>query len=1274
MRVGVLVCSLLPFLTALPTLAVTTTDLTQLTPQQLAQLLAGPGVTVSNVTFTGASVAGGSFAGGLADGLGIDTGVILSSGNVANAAGPNDDDGITGFNERPGDASLNVIVGEGHTTFDAAVLEFDFVPASSTVSFRYVFASDEYNEFVGLINDVFAFFIDGQNVALVPGTSTPIAINTVNLDTNSAFYRNNDPSDLGIPTPFGTQFDGFTTVLIATATLTPNVSHHIKLAIADTDDFVLDSAVFLQAASFVSENLTIGKTAPPTVATGANLTYTITYGNSGNLSATSVVIRDPVPSGSSFVSATNGGTLQAGAVVWNIGTLGPGVTGQTVSFTVQVNATSGSVTNANYTIAATDVPPITGTPVSTTVSGGGCPTISLSPAALPGGTLGTAYSQSITASGGAAPYAFSITSGALPPELTLSSGGILSGTPTASGTYSFTVQAFDSNECTGTRSYTLSIGCPAIALSPTTLPNGALSTEYNQSITASGGTAPYAFSITSGALPPGLTLSTGGVLSGIPTAGGSYSFTVRATDANQCTGSRTYTLSITGGGCGTITVSPSVLFEGFVGVAYNRTLHGVGGTSPYRFSVTSGSLPPGLTLSSGGAFSGTPTAAGTYSFRVRAVDASQCSGSQSYTVRIACPPVLLSPAVLPPASQGVPYIQTITALTGGAGPYTFSASAGLPPGLTLLPSGAFSGAPTLTGSFSFTVTATDSNGCSTSQAFTLSVCATLTITPVSLFPAAVGVPYGQQFAASSGTAPFAFAITGGTLPPGLAFSGSGLLAGTPLEPGNFSFTVTATDANGCTGSATYTLCSGLAISPGSLPDGEVGTPYSATLTVSGGMGPYTLIASPPLPPGLALSTAGTLSGTPTQSGTFEFRVAALDVVGCTGQRIYSVRVSEAPPVISGLTLSPAAPESFTLTIAGSGFVEGAVVVVNEVSYPATFGSPGLLTVTLPASAIPTNGTLTATVINPGTTGGTSNPATLTFCEPPEAPLTPTITSFGNPTGPLTATDFLLVSWQAPAGGSPPSAYDFRINGDPDTTVVGGTSAVAPPRGSNDPITLHVRGKCNPDVAGPEAVSPTYSLAPPVADFTFSAATAGSPVSFTDTSSPQATSWLWIFDDGGTSTAQSPTHTFTTAGTHQVALIASNGSGSSTRIKDVSVSASGALGSVAIRSLRSFAAAGNERWRLPWVAILSGKPASLEIMSDATEETVVYLRFLDGEGRLVLERRISVAPGETAVNDVSAWGLEGLYTLELVSRQRIEAVLAQPFDRPGKRQEGADENP
>src|SRR4029453_18983139 len=228
----------------------------------------------------------------------------LSSGDIANAVGPNNNDGVTGFNKTPGDPSLNAIVGETHQTFAAAVPQFDFVPSSNTVSFRYVFASDEYNEFVGFFNDVFAFFIDGQNVALIPGTTTPVAINTVNLQTNPSFYRNNDPSELGTPTPFGTQFDGFTTVLTATATLTPNVSHHIKLAIADTDDFNLDSAVFLQAASFVSQTLTVSKGAPASGPAGSDFTYTVTYGNPGNTAVSNVVITDPLPAGVTFVSAT----------------------------------------------------------------------------------------------------------------------------------------------------------------------------------------------------------------------------------------------------------------------------------------------------------------------------------------------------------------------------------------------------------------------------------------------------------------------------------------------------------------------------------------------------------------------------------------------------------------------------------------------------------------------------------------------------------------------------------------------------------------------------------------------------------------------------------------------------------------------------------------------------------------------------------------------------------------------------------------------------------
>ena len=1179
-KAGVLVSFLL-LLWARPSLAITTTNLGSTTPQQLAQLLAGPGVTVSNVTFTGANVAGGTFAGGALDGLNIDSGVMLSSGDIANGVGPNDQDGAGTCNVTPGDTDLDAILGQTGATHDAAVLEFNFVPATSTVSFRYVFASEEYNEYVGSINDIFAFFIDGQNVALIPNTSTPVSINTVNLNSNPSFYNNNDPSDFQGPTPFGTQFDGFTTVLTASRTLTANVSHHIKLVIADNVDCILDSAVFLQAGSFVGQPaLTISKSAPSSVTSGTNLTYTITYGNTGNTNATGVVVKDTIPAGTSFVSATNGGQLPSGVVTWNIGTVNAGVTGQTVSFTVNVNATSGSVTNSTYSIEAAGISPIPGSAVSTTV---------------------------------------------------------------------------------------LSAGCPTITVSPATLPNGTLAVPYNQTITASGGTAPHFFSVTAGSLPPGLFLSGGGLLSGTPTSSGAFSFTVRATDANECSGSRAYSISIGGGGCETLTLSPSSLLGGAVGVPYHRALTVSGGAGPDNLSLTAGSLPPGVALI-GGVLSGTPTAIGTFTFRITARDANECTASRNYALTIGCPLVTLSPTVLPPASLGLAYNQTIAVSSGGPRQYTFSVTPGLPDGLTLSTAGVLSGVPGQTGSFTFTVTATDAFGCATSRAYTLGVCTALIVAPAALPPATAGVPYGQALAVSGGTAPYGFAVTGGALPPGLTLSGAGLLAGTPSDAGTFSFTLTATDASGCTGSTTYTLsiCSALTVSPASFPGGAVGIPYSETVTVSGGTAPYAFAASGSLAPGVALSPAGTLSGTPTQSGDFAFTVTAFDVNGCSGSRNYALRVTDSPPVITSLRLTPGPGEGFTLSVIGTGFVNGGTIFVDGVAYPATFVSPTMVTVALPTSAIPTNGSITVTVTNPGPTGATSNPASLTFCAAPEAPVDASIEPLGNPTGPLTATDFLVVRWQAPASGPPPASYEFRINGDADTTVVGATSAVVPPRGSNDPITLFVRAKCNDQVGGPEIASPTYSLSPPVADFTFSAARAGSPVTFTDTSSPQATSWLWIFDDGGTSTVQSPAHTFSTAGTHRVALIASNGSGSSQVIKEVQVSAATSGAGSVTASLRRFETLDGSRWRLRNVPVSRFAPVWLQIASEQAEESVVYLRFLDPDGQLVLERRLSVVGGESAINDVAAYGLDGLYTLELVSSHRIEAILRQPFDLGPKR--------
>jgi hypothetical protein len=222
--------------------AVTTKDMAAgLTADQIAQLLTGAGVTITNAKVTGAQNAIGSFTGGGADGFSIDAGVILSSGDIKTAAGPNTSESTTGSLGTAGDAGLDTLVAP-LKTHDAVILEFDAVTVSNSFSIRYIFASEEYKEFVGSqFNDVFAFFVDGQNIALVPGSSEPVAVNTINHIQNSALYKDNPAAS----NFFGSSFDGFTTELIASAFVDPGVSHHIRLAIADTSDAVLDSAVFI---------------------------------------------------------------------------------------------------------------------------------------------------------------------------------------------------------------------------------------------------------------------------------------------------------------------------------------------------------------------------------------------------------------------------------------------------------------------------------------------------------------------------------------------------------------------------------------------------------------------------------------------------------------------------------------------------------------------------------------------------------------------------------------------------------------------------------------------------------------------------------------------------------------------------------------------------------------------------------------------------------------------------------------------------------------------
>lgn len=233
---------------------------TGVTATDLANAIAGSGVTVSNVTYTGAQTGAGTFGNG-GGSIGLASGIVLGSGNVNDVIGPNTLDDVTTVQGTAGDADLDSA--SGFNTFDAAVLEFDIVPSSGTVFIQYVFASDEYNEFVGsTFNDVFAFFINGTNCATVGGD--PVSINTINNGnpfgsggSNPGLYRNNDLNDGG--GSIDTEMDGLTTVLTCQASVNAGVVNTVKLAIADASDELLDSAVFIQANGVT--------TVPPTIET-----------------------------------------------------------------------------------------------------------------------------------------------------------------------------------------------------------------------------------------------------------------------------------------------------------------------------------------------------------------------------------------------------------------------------------------------------------------------------------------------------------------------------------------------------------------------------------------------------------------------------------------------------------------------------------------------------------------------------------------------------------------------------------------------------------------------------------------------------------------------------------------------------------------------------------------------------------------------------------------------------------------------------------------------
>jgi hypothetical protein len=641
------------------------------------------------------------------------------------------------------------------------------------------------------------------------------------------------------------------------------------------------------------------------------------------------------------------------------------------------------------------------------------PAIATAIGALTAGQVGSTYSVTLTSAGGIPPYSWSVTQGTLPAGLTLaSSAGTISGIPTASGPSSFTIQVKDSGSPALTASGQFSIAispAPAIVFSTASLASATYNVAYTASVAATGGAGALTYQVTTGKLPTGLAMSSGGAISGTPTAAGTANFTVTASDAYGDSAQQNLSIAVN---YPAIVISPAsgALQGGQYKVAYSQNLAATGGSgSGYVWSVTAGASSlsaVNLSVSSSGAVTGTPQAVGNASFTVQVKDSYGDTQTASYTIAVTYPALTVTtPAALASGMVGISYAPVTLSATGGSGTgYSWSVTSGAAlsaAGLALSSGGVISGTPGAAESAAtVTIQVQDSANNKASATFALTIYPALNITNTSVPNATYGVAYTTSLAATGGDGSgltWSTASAPALTSVGLSLSSAGVLSGTPPSPPTapapncqsgkaYCLTLSVSVANSdnaafaTTASVALTLVyPALTVATTTLPSGVDGTLYSQQLAASGGSGTgYTwsttgtnnLTAF-----NLTLSSAGLLSGTPPASttGTATFTAQVQDSIGDTATASLSVAINGSlsittatlPAAIDGVaysqqlganggsggntwsTTGSSNLASFNLTLSPTGLLAGTPSTAGTASFTAQVKDSSGATATQP---------------------------------------------------------------------------------------------------------------------------------------------------------------------------------------------------------------------------------------------------------------------------------------------------------------------------------------